>query len=225
MSSQIKPIKVYGQGGPNPPKVALILNELNLPYEIEPVDFKDVKQPAYLAINPNGRLPSIHDPNTNLTLWESGAIVEYLIERYDTAHKLSFPAGSNEAQHARQWLYFQVSGQGPYYGHVPFFKKYHSEQLPSAIERFVKEVNRVTGVMEGWLAKQKKEFGIKGDGPWLVGGKLSYADLAFVSWQVVVTKFFLEKGEYDEKDYPEVTAWVGKMLERESVKKALDFLK
>jgi len=63
-------------------------------------------------------MPAIHDPNRDLTLWESGAIIEYLIEVYDKKQKLSFPAGSNEAYLAKQWLYFQVSGQGPYFGQV-----------------------------------------------------------------------------------------------------------
>ena len=71
MSSSIKPIKVYGKGGPNPPKVAFILEELDVPYELIDIPFTEVKKPEYLAINPNGRLPSIYDPSTDLTLWES----------------------------------------------------------------------------------------------------------------------------------------------------------
>ena len=55
MSSEIKPIKVWGQGGPNPPKVGMILEELGMPYDITPVHITDVKNPEYLAVNPNGR--------------------------------------------------------------------------------------------------------------------------------------------------------------------------
>jgi glutathione S-transferase len=113
-SSTLKPIKVWGQGGPNPPKVAMVLEELGIPYEIEPLPISEVKSPKYLAINPNGRLPAIQDPNTGITLWESGAIVEYLIETYDKEYKLSFPAGTTEYFHAKQWLFFQTTGQGPY---------------------------------------------------------------------------------------------------------------
>ena len=84
MSSQLKPIKLYGFGRTaNPMKVAIILEELGLAFEQVPVAFADVKKPEYTAINPNGRLPSIIDPNTGITLWESGAILEYLIETYD----------------------------------------------------------------------------------------------------------------------------------------------
>ncbi|MCJ1460051.1 hypothetical protein MMC28_010430 [Mycoblastus sanguinarius] len=219
MSSEIKPIKVWGQGGPNPPKVAIVLEELGLPYEVIPVAFSDVKKPEYLAINPNGRLPSIHDPNTDITLWESGAIIEYLIERYDTKHRLSFAPGTPESYHAKQWLYFQTTGQGPYYGQLIFFKKFHSEQVPSAIERYAKEVNRVSGVLEGYLAQQKQEHGGSSDGgPWLVGNKFSYADMAFIPWQRIMG-MALPKDEYDEDKFPHVKEWLGKMNSRGAVKK------
>ncbi|KAF2205773.1 thioredoxin-like protein [Delitschia confertaspora ATCC 74209] len=145
MSSQIKPIKVWGKGGPSPPRVRIFLEELGLPYEIVPWPLSKVKTPEYLAVNPNGRLPAIHDPNTDLTLWESGAILEYLVERYDTKNKISFLPGSNEYYLAKPWLFFQASGQG---------------------------------VLEGHLANQDLTSG----GPWLVGGKCSYAGLAFIPW-------------------------------------------
>ena len=223
MSSQIIPIKLWGQGGPNPRKVAILLGELGLPYEIVPVPFSDVKKPEYTAINPNGRLPAIHDPNTGITLWESGAIVEYLIELYDPEHRLSFVPGTPESYHAKQWLHFQTTGQGPYYGQLVWFKRAHSEQVPSAIERYSKEINRVSGVLEGHLAQQKQEHGgsAGSDGPWLVGNKLSYADLAFVPWQVIVGPL-LEKDVYNEDNFPHVKEWMGKMTLREKVKSVLD---
>ncbi|KAI9732935.1 MAG: hypothetical protein M1818_007368 [Claussenomyces sp. TS43310] len=223
MSSQIKPIKIWGQGGPNPPKVGIILEELGLPYETIAIPFSDVKKPEYLAINPNGRVPAIHDPNTGVTLWESGAILEYLIERYDTEHRLSFAPGTPESYHAKQWLYFQASGQGPYYGQSVWFTKFHPEPLPSALERYVREVNRVSGVLDGYLAEQKEEHSSRtgGDGPWLVGNKLSYADLAFVPWQRIIGTL-LKKDEYNEDDFPYVKEWLGKMTSREAVRKVLD---
>jgi glutathione S-transferase len=222
MSPQIKPIKLWGQGGPNPPKVAFILEELGLPYEIIATPLSDIKKPEYLAINPNGRLPSIHDPNTNLTIWESGAIVEYLIEAYDTKHQISFAPGTPEYYHAKQWLFFQVSGQGPYFGQLGWFLKFHHEQLPSAIERYVNEVNRVVGVLEGWLAKQKQEYGdsASSGGPWLVGNKYSYADIAFVQWQRVIG-MVTTKDQYDLDKFPHVKEWLGKMTSREAIKTAL----
>lgn len=217
--SNLLPIKVWGQGGPNPPRVAIILEELHLPHEFVPIQITQVKDPEYLAVNPNGRLPAIHDPNTNLTLWESGAIVEYLIERYDTAHKISFPAGSNDAQLARQWLFFQASGQGPYYGQACWFKKYHPERLPSALQRYINEMNRVSGVVNDFLARQEVAPG--SDGPWLVGGKCSYADLAWCSWQMMLSKIIQKEDGYDVEKFPVMKDWLDRMFERESVRKVI----
>lgn len=104
----------------DPPKVPIVLEELGIPYETVPVEISKTKEPEFLKVNPNGRIPAIYDPNTDLTLWESGAIILYLIERYDKKQALSFPAGSNDAALALQYLFFQVSGQGPYYGQVRF---------------------------------------------------------------------------------------------------------
>jgi glutathione S-transferase len=110
--STIKPITLYSHAsGPNPWKVAIILKELDLPYEEIFMDMADLKKPPYEKLNPNGRVPTIVDPNTDITLWETGAIIEYLIDTYDKEHKLSldtFP----EKYHQKQWLYFQASGQG-----------------------------------------------------------------------------------------------------------------
>jgi glutathione S-transferase len=151
MASDLKPIKLYGGVlGPNPKKVAIILEELNLPFEREYIDFANVKTPDYEAVNPNGRLPAITDPNTGITLWESGAIIEYLISKYDKANKLSFPEGRTESYHVKQWFYFQVSGQGPYYGQAYWFKNSHPEKLQSAIDRYVKEIHRVSKVLDKW---------------------------------------------------------------------------
>lgn len=215
--SDIKPIKLWGKGGPNPPKPAIVLEELGLPHEIIPFPLSKVKTPEYLAVNPNGRLPSIYDPNTDLTLWESGAIIEYLIERYDDEGKLGFPTGSNESYLAKQWLFFQVSGQGPYYGQAAWFIKFHHEKLPSAIERYVKEINRVSSVLEGHLAKQETGE----DGPWLVGNKYSYADLSWVPWQVVVGLVVTKEHGFSLDDYPLVKDWVDRIQSRPAVKKVM----
>lgn len=219
MTSQLKPIKVWGKGGPNPPKIYMVLEELGLPYEGVSISFPALKEPDFLKINPNGRMPAIHDPNTGLTLWESGAIVEYLVERYDSESnpKLGFPRGSPEAALARQWLFFQVSGQGPYYGQAVFFFKYQPN--PEAHERFVKEMHRVTSVLEGWLAERKKEAGPGGDGPWLVGDRYSYADLSFVGWQHIITKVIGED-KFKPDDYPTVKEWLDKMQARQAIKNA-----
>ena len=216
MSSQIQPIKVWGQSDPNPPKVAIMLAELGLPYEIIPVGRGEVKKPEYVAINPNGRTPSIHDPNTGITLWESGAILEYLIEVYDKKHQFSFAPGTPEYYHAKQWLFFSSTGQGPYYGQLIWFKKYHAEKLPSAIERYANELKRVSGVLNGHLARQERDRRAGSDGPWLVGDKFSYADIVFIPWQKLI-EGVLTKDEYNVDDFPYVKEWLGKMTGRETV--------
>lgn len=223
MSSQLKPIKLWGRSGLNPSKVRIILEELDLPYEAISVPLVDVKKPEYVAINPNGRLPAIYDPNTGITLWESGAILEYLIEVYDKKYQLSFAAGTPEYFLAKQWLFFQTTGQGPYYGQASWFKMFHSEKLPSAIQRYVGEANRVSGVLEGYLAQQKQNHNgsVGSDGPWLVGNKFSYADIAFIPWQWVLG-FVFQKEEYDVDNFPHIKEWLGKMTSREKIKYVLD---
>ncbi|KAI0803676.1 glutathione S-transferase [Xylaria sp. FL0064] len=216
MASSLEPIKVYGKAGPNPPKVIMILEELSLPYEIAPVEFADVKKPEYLAVNPNGRMPAIYDPNRDLTLWESGAIVEYLVETYDKDNKISFPKGSNEAYLTKQWLFYQTTGQGPYFGQAVWFTKYHPEKIQSAVDRYVKEIHRVTGVVEGHLAKEKAKTNAS-DGPWLVGGKATYADIAWYMWSAKIGSI-VEGVSYDE--FPHFKEWLERVGSRASVKHA-----
>ncbi|VUC24045.1 unnamed protein product [Clonostachys rosea] len=216
MSSSLKPLILWGDGGINPTKVAIILYELKLPFNTEKVLLADIKKPEYTAINPNGRLPALRDPNTGITLWESGAIIEYLIERYDTEHKLSFERDTPEYYQTKQWLHFQMSGQGPYYGQASWFKMFHKEPIPSAIERYIGEVKRVSGVLNTFLEKQAKEAG-SSDGPWLVGQKVTYADLAFLPWQWLI-KVALTKEEYDAEEYPALKNWLDRMEAREGVK-------
>lgn len=97
------------QQGPNPWKVAIILEELGLPYETKFVEMPDMKKEPFEKLNPNGRVPAVEDPNTGIVLWESGAIVEYLCETYDPSNKLSYGNSSPQKHQLRQWLYFQVS--------------------------------------------------------------------------------------------------------------------
>lgn len=134
----------------------MILEEIGVPCKAEAFPLADLKKPEYLAINPNGRLPSIHDPNTGITSWESGAIVEYLIERYDHDHRVSFPPSTPEAYHAKQWLFFQASGQGPWYDQYGWFRLFAPKEIPLAIDRYAKDIDRVPAVLKEHLSKQKE---------------------------------------------------------------------
>ena len=205
--SSLKPITLYShKGGPNPWKVAIILEELGVPYENT---FPAVKEEPYLSINPNGRVPAIEDPNTGITLWESAAIIQYLIENYDKEGKISY-SKAPEKHYQMQWLAFQVSGQGPYFGQAAWFAHFHPEKLPSAQERYIKEIDRVCGVLDTWL--QKHEY--------LVGDKCTFADLSFITWAQIVPG--LTAGQDVTSKHKAYTAWYEKITSRPAVKKVLE---
>jgi glutathione S-transferase len=206
----LKPITLWGHNsGANPWKVAMILEELNVPYTLKMIEFPDMKKEAYELVNPNGRVPAIEDPNTGITLWESGAIIEYLVETYDKQHNISFAPGSKEYYEAKQWMYYQVSGQGPYFGQAVWFTLYHPEKLPSAVDRYVNEIRRVSRVIDRVL--QDKEF--------LVGGKFSYADAAFVTWYGIVS-LFADRINL-ETDFPTLSSWLERIKARPAIAKIL----
>ncbi|KAL8772513.1 MAG: hypothetical protein Q9203_004660 [Teloschistes exilis] len=153
---------------PNPAKIIIILEELGLPYQsklLELEELEELKQPAFEKINPNGGFPAITDPNTGITLWESQAITGYLAETYDKEEKITYTSTPEEFL-LQQWSFFQASGQGPYFGQAAWFNKLHHEKLPSAQERYGKEILRVVGVLDGVLK----------DRDWLVGDKCAFAD-------------------------------------------------
>lgn len=185
----------------------MVCEELNIPYIHKIVDFADMKKEPYESVNPNGRVPAIEDPNTGITLWESGAILEYLIETYDKEHTISFDAGSKDYFLAKQWLHFQVSGQGPYFGQAVWFTRYHPEKIESAKERYVKEIRRVSGVLDKFLA----------DKEYLVGNKFSYVDLAFVPWFAITAMFDIDLA----KEFPHLDAWLKRQQARPAIAKSL----
>ncbi|KAL7268318.1 hypothetical protein RUND412_009064 [Rhizina undulata] len=196
--------------GPNPHKVTIILEELGLSYHSIYVDTRtgDHKKEPFTLINPNGRLPALIDhDNDDFTIWESGAIMLYLVEKYDTAKKISFERFESEAL-AKQYLMFQMSGQGPYYGQAVFFSRFHPEHLPSAIERYMNEIRRVLSVLENVLK----------DREYLVEDRVSYADLSFLPWNWMLD-LFPEFAEW-RKEFPRVGKWHDALEARESVVKA-----
>lgn len=137
----------------------ITLEELGIPYE--KVEVADVKSEAFLKLNPNGRTPVIVDPNNdNFTLWESGAIIEYLVETYD-AHGSLTVKDRKDRWLLQQYLHFQMSGQGPYYGQAVWFYK-QTEDIPTAKRRYIEQIVRVFGVLDDIL--KDREF--------LVGDKL-----------------------------------------------------
>lgn len=117
----------------------------------------DLKKPPFEKLNPNGRVPAIEDPNTGITLWESGAIIEYLVETYDKSNSLTYTQ-SPEKYEVKQWLHFQMSGQGPYFGQGAWFMKFHPEKLPGAQDRYKEQIKRVLSVIDKHLKATGKEY-------------------------------------------------------------------
>ncbi|KAF2395916.1 URE2 protein [Trichodelitschia bisporula] len=215
----LQPITLYGHGPTrNPIKVAVLLEELGLPYVIKSIDYeKELKFEPYISINPNGRLPAIEDPNTGVKMFESGAICEYLVETYDTEGRLTYTT-SPEKWLLKSWLHFQMSGQGPYWGQLFWFKFFHEEKnLTSAITRYENEAKRVIGVIDAHLTKK----GGRDEVRYLVGDKITYVDLAWLTWNTVIDMMFPE-GTWDWKtEVPAFAKWHLAMLERPAVQKTL----
>ena len=117
-----KPLLLHAHNtGPNPYKIAVALELLDLPYEVKLWQFGDadngVKGKQFLKINQNGRVPALEDPNTGVTSWESGAVLNYLLRVYDKQNKLG-PKGNSEQDRVDfdKWTFFLVSSLGPMMG-------------------------------------------------------------------------------------------------------------
>ncbi|KIX99406.1 uncharacterized protein Z520_04982 [Fonsecaea multimorphosa CBS 102226] len=211
-----KPVILYSyRRGTNPWKVAMALEELMVPYVTKFLDKPEMKQEPFEKINPNGRAPAIVDPNTGITIWESVAIIEYLVETYDRDHIFTYTT-SPEKWELKQWLYYQMSGQGPYFGQASWFILYHEEKLQSAIDRYLREIRRVVGVLDRYL--QDREY--------LVGDKFTIADLSFITWNMLVPWLFsrgASKQTLDiEKEFPAYNAWQQRMMARPAVIKVVN---
>ncbi|KAH8100292.1 glutathione S-transferase C-terminal-like protein [Cristinia sonorae] len=200
-------------GGPNGWKVTYLLNELGLEYETKYLNSQkgEHKAPEFLKINPNGRLPALVDhKNGDFAVWESAAILIYLTDKYDTEKKFTFTEG-NEKYELLQWLFFQMSGQGPYFGQGFWFTFFHPEKVPSAVERYQNEAKRVLGVLESVLSKKE----------WLVGGKVTIADIAFVPWNNSLKG--LLGADFDfEKEFPATAKWHDKIINLPGVKAGIE---
>lgn len=225
----MQPIQVYngphGQG-PNPWKVVIVLEELGLPYDIVWIPYGEIKSEPYTSLNPNGRLPSMVDPNKSVTLWESGAIINYLVATYDGERRLTYGDDRLEDKWLLQsWLMFQMSAQGPMFGQKMWFTQLHVEQnLQTAIDRYGAEVKRIMGVVDGALGKQRRKLGLAADDVvWLVGDKCTYADLAFAPWNTLLGTLFPGGGLDVRKEFPEYHRWNANVTKRPATRKVLEF--
>lgn len=163
-------IDLYTAATPNGHKVSILLEELGLPYEVHALSFdkKEQKAPAFLKINPNGRIPAIVDrDNGDFPVFESGAILVYLAER--TGQLL--PADPKGRSLVMQWLMFQMGGVGPMQGQANVFFRYFPEKLQGAIDRYQHETRRLYEVLDSRL--QQAEY---------LAGDYSIADIATFPW-------------------------------------------
>lgn len=159
---------------PNGWKASIALEEMALPYELRAVSLSDLEQKRdwFLKINPNGRIPAIVDRgNNNFAVFESGAILWYLAEKYGKF----LPGDPNMRSETLQWLMFQMGGVGPMMGQAMFFQriaKPNGDDVPYAIKRYVDESRRLLEVLDTRLEGRD----------WLAGEDYSIADMATYPW-------------------------------------------
>jgi glutathione S-transferase len=198
-------IELFTAATPNGWKASITLEELGLPYKVRRIDFnkKEQKEPWYLEINPNGRIPTIVDhDNDDFAVFESGALMIYLAEK---AGKL-LPTDVKGRSLVIQWLMFQMGGIGPMMGQANVFYRYAPERIPYAIERYQREVRRLFEVLDTRLAKH--EF---------LAGDYSLADIANWSW---VRGYKWSGVALD--GLPHLERWLRVIGERPAVKRGVD---
>ncbi|MBT3071798.1 glutathione S-transferase N-terminal domain-containing protein [Rhodomicrobium sp. Az07] len=202
-------IELYYWPTPNGHKITLFLEETGLPYEIKPVNIGagDQFKPEFLAFSPNNRMPAIidrepKDGGAPVTVFESGAILLYLAEK--TGQFL--PADLRGRFDALQWLFWQMGGLGPMAGQNHHFVQYAPERIPYAMDRYVKETNRLYGVLDRRLAD--REF---------VAGDYSIADMASYPW-IVPHK----KQQQNLDDFPHLKRWFDAIRARPATERAYE---
>jgi GSH-dependent disulfide-bond oxidoreductase len=182
---------------PNGRKVSVALEELGLPYTVRAIDLgrNEQKEPWFLALNPNGRIPVIIDHDADdFVVFESGAILMYLAEK---TGKL-LPADPKARSVAIQWLMFQMGGIGPMMGQANVFNRYAPEKIPYAIDRYTRECRRLFEVLERRLGEVE-----------YLAGEYSIADIA--NWCWVKTYAW---GSLDISGLPALQRWLDAIAAR-----------
>ena len=204
------PIDLYYWPTPNGWKIAIAMEEMNLPYNLHLIDIGagDQFKPDFLKIAPNNRMPAIVDPDgpdsAPISIFESGAILQYL------ARKTGKFYGTSERERIEidQWLMWQMGGLGPMAGQAHHFLLYAPkmeppQMLPYAQDRYRAETKRLYGVLDKQLAG--KDY---------VCGEFSIADMAIWSWATL-----WERQEQDIANFPNMAKWLERCETREGVAK------
>jgi GSH-dependent disulfide-bond oxidoreductase len=209
-------IQLYSLPTPNGVKVSIMLEEVGVPYEPHFIDImkNETWGPEYLALNPNGKIPAILDPNgpggKPFGLFESGAILLYLAEK---TGKL-LPTDAARRYEAIQWVFFQMAAVGPMFGQVGFFHKFAGREIEDKrpLHRYVQESKRLLGVLEARL-----------DGrPWMMGEEYSIADISLLGWVRNLIGFYGAGELVDYQALKHVPAWLARGLERPPVQRGLE---
>ena len=201
-------IDLYYWTTPNGHKITLFLEEAGLEYSVNPINIGkgDQFDPEFLKIAPNNRIPAIvdhvpADDGEPISLFESGAILEYLADK--TGQFLSKEA--RQRYETLQWLYWQMGGLGPMAGQNHHFSQYANEKIDYAINRYINETGRLYGVLDKRLA----------DRTFVSGDEYTIADMACYPW-VVSHK----KQSQDLNDFPKLKRWFDTISERPATKRA-----
>ena len=208
-------LQLFSAPTPNGVKIGIMLEETNLAYEPHRIDIMadESHDPAFLALNPNGKIPAIIDPHgpggQALGLFESGAILMYLAEKSGKF----LPADPARRWETIQWLFFQMASIGPMFGQVGFFNKFagkaYEDKRP--LERYVNESKRLLGVLDERLAGRR----------WLMGEDYTIADIATLGWVDNLITFYEARALVDFDRFANVVGWLERGLARPAVQRGL----
>ena len=206
-------IQLYSLGTPNGMKAAIVLEELELPYEFHKVDFGKQEQhdPGYLMVNPNNKIPSIIDPDgpggEPLPIMESGAILHYLASKTGQL----IPADPVAANQVMQWMMFQVGSVGPMFGQYGHFSSFapKDQDHSYALKRYSEETLRILGVIEKRLQGRD----------WIVDD-YSIADIMILPWVATLRHYQGPMGEA-LAGFPQVVACLERFQARPAVKRGI----
>lgn len=208
-------LQLFSLPTPNGVKIGIMLEESGLAYEAHRIDImaNENHHPEFLALNPNGKIPAIYDPNGPsghpLALFESGAILLYLADK--TGRFIS------SDPHARyetiQWLMWQVGGVGPMFGQVGFFNKFAGKAFEDKrpLDRYVAESSRLLGVLETQL----------GNGEWVVGDDFSIADMSLLGWVRNLIGYYEASDLVNFPRFKRVESWLTRGLARPGVQRGI----
>ncbi|AFK64031.1 glutathione transferase [Advenella kashmirensis WT001] len=201
-------IDLYYWPTPNGHKITLFLEEAGLDYRIHPVDISagDQFKPEFLAFSPNNRMPAIIDTAPTdggepITVFESGAILQYLAEKTGKF----MPADVRSRKTVMEWVFWQMGGLGPMAGQNHHFGVYAPEKIQYAIDRYVKETNRLYGVLDRRLEGR----------PFIAGEEYSIADMASYPWIVPH-----ERQQQDLQAFPNLHRWFDQIRQRPATVRA-----